>query len=245
LRGRVVGLVPSRFASTRFPGKPLALINGVPMIVRVLQQSSQASSLDQVYAATDDKRIAEVVEGAGFSVIMTPAECASGTDRIAAAMDQIAGEEPSLVVNIQGDEPIIDPADIDQLVHETLASGRPMGTLARRFPDLKRFDDPNVVKVVCALDGRALYFSRAAIPHFAAQALMHLGLYAYLPTTLKQLSITAPSPLESCEKLEQLRALENGIEIHVAMAVSSECSVAVDRPEDIARVESALNQKQN
>jgi len=242
LGGPVVAIVPSRFASTRFPGKPLALIDGLPMVVRVLSQAARAQTIDQVYAATDDERIAQTVRQAGFQAFMTSPNCANGTERIWEALAKIDGDTPSLVVNVQGDEPIIDPADIDCLVKETLKSGRPMGTLARAFPELDRFDDPNVVKVVCAQDGRALYFSRAAIPHSAPQPLMHVGLYAYVPPTLKRLSTTPPTALESCERLEQLRALEIGIEIHVAMAASKQCSIAVDIPEDIARVEAALNQ---
>ena len=210
------------------------------MILRVLQQAAKAKSIDKVYVATDHTPIAKLAQDAGFHALMTPEDCASGTDRIAAALPQIQGPTPRLVVNIQGDEPVIDPLDIDALVDESLASGRPMGTLARPFVDLKRFDDPNVVKVVRAGDGRALYFSRAPIPHGGGQPLMHIGLYAYVPPALKQLSVTPPTELEISERLEQLRALDLGIDIHVALATSSRASIAVDIPDDVGRVEAAL-----
>ena len=238
--GPVVAVVPSRFASTRFPGKPLALIDGIPMIVRVLQQAAKAQYVDEVYVATDHEPIAKLAEKAGFAALMTPPECASGTDRIAAGLEQIRGGEPSLIVNIQGDEPIIEPDDIDALIRESINSQCPMGTLARPFPSLERFHDPNVVKVVRAQNGRALYFSRAPIPHNGAQPLMHVGLYAYVPPALRKLSAAAPTELELCERLEQLRALELGIDIHVALATSTRPSIAVDIPDDIERVEAAL-----
>ena len=242
--GPVVAVVPSRFASTRFPGKPLALIDGVPMVIRVVRRASLAQLVDHVFVATDDERIAQVVKEHGFEVIMTSSECASGTDRIAEAVAQLSSMTPQLVVNVQGDEPLLDPADIDQLVSETLNSKQPMGTLSRVFDSLERFHDENVVKVVRANCGKALYFSRSPIPHnpskISGLPLMHIGLYAYVPHALQKLASEAPTQLEKCERLEQLRALETGIDIHVALAISASPSIAVDVPEDVARVEAAL-----
>ncbi|MEE2903523.1 MAG: 3-deoxy-manno-octulosonate cytidylyltransferase [Myxococcota bacterium] len=242
--GPVVAVVPSRFASTRFPGKPLALIDGVPMVIRVIRRASSAQLVDRVFVATDDERIAQVVREHNFEVVMTSKECASGTDRIAEAVTQLQSIAPKLVVNVQGDEPLLDPADIDQLISETLKSQQPMGTLARVFDSLERFKDPNVVKVVRANSGQALYFSRSPIPNNPSKIdglpLMHIGLYAYVPHALRKLASQAPTDLEICERLEQLRALETGINIHVALAASARSSIAVDVPEDVARVEDAL-----
>jgi len=214
------------------------------MVIRVLQRASEAQLVDRVFVATDDERIAQVVRDSDFEVVMTSTECASGTDRIAEAVSQLESIAPKLVVNIQGDEPLLDPADIDRLIDETLKSGQPMGTLARVFDNLERFRDPNVVKVVRANSGQALYFSRSPIPHNPSKInglpLMHIGLYAYVPHALRTLASQAPTDLEICERLEQLRALETGINIHVALAASARPSIAVDVPEDVERVEDAL-----
>ncbi|MBI4816882.1 MAG: 3-deoxy-manno-octulosonate cytidylyltransferase [Deltaproteobacteria bacterium] len=238
---RVLAVVPARYASTRFPGKPLVDLAGVPMIVRVLERAALASSISEVVAATDDERIAAVVKSVGRRVVMTSESCQSGTDRVAEAVATL-GFDGDLVVNVQGDEPLLDPADLDALVIRTLRLGTDLGTLARPLePDA--FLNPNVVKVVRALDGRALYFSRAAIPHSGSSvALRHIGLYAYRPAALRRLAALEPTPLERCERLEQLRALENGLSIAVIDAPSTHPCVAVDTPADAAQVIAILTE---
>ncbi len=199
------------------------------MIVRVAERARKAKLIDRVIVATDDVRIQKVVEDAGFEVRMTSPECASGTDRVAAA---VRGLDPTLVVNVQGDEPLIDPRDIDVLVEATYKAKTPMGTLAREMPSPEAFASRTVVKVVTALDGSALYFSRAPM----ALGAMHIGLYAYTPEALDRLSKLPRTPLEIAESLEQLRALEHGIAIQVARCVSERPTHAIDVPEDVAKV---------
>lgn len=232
----VIAVIPARFGATRFPGKPLADIAGVPMVVRVARQAAAATTIQEVLIATDDPRIARVVEQAGFAVAMTPPECATGSDRIAWAIRERRGPAPRLVVNVQGDEPLLDPRDLDALVKATLADPGAIGTLARPLPDPSRFADPNLVKVARAAGGRALYFSRSPIPYGAEAPLLHVGIYAYPPEVLSRFVALPPSPLERTERLEQLRALENGIPIQVTMCVSERPSLGVDTPEDVARV---------
>ena len=238
-----VAVIPARYASERFPGKPLVDIAGVPMVVRVCRQAAQAR-LSAVYVATDDERIAHVVRRAGFAAVMTSRSCASGSDRVAEVVRGLA-EPVGVVVNVQGDEPLVDPRDIDALVAAAVAHPEAIGTLARPLVDPRRFEDPNVVKVVRASSGRALYFSRAPIPHArggaSVQALQHVGLYAYHPAVLARFTALAPTPLERAERLEQLRALENEIPIHVTMCVSERPSIPVDVPSDVEAVLEALN----
>lgn len=240
--GPAVAVIPARFASERFPGKPLADIAGVPMIVRVCRQAAKAR-LDAVYVATDDERIAHVVRGAGFAAVMTSPACASGSDRVAEVVRGLA-EPVGVVVNVQGDEPLVDPRDIDALVDATVAHPEAIGTLARPLTDPERFTNPNVVKVVRAPSGRALYFSRGPIPYgldgASDGALQHVGLYAYHPGVLARFTALAPTPLERRERLEQLRALENEIPIHVTMCVSDRPSIGVDVPSDVEAVLEAL-----
>lgn len=199
------------------------------MIVRVAERVRAAKKIDRVLIATDDERIQKVVENAGFEARMTSPDCASGTDRVAAAMH---GLRADLIINVQGDEPLIDPRDIDLLVDATYAAKTPMGTLSRALPDDEALHSRTVVKVVSALDGKALYFSRA--PMAAAQ--QHIGLYAYTPEALERLAKLPRTPLEIAESLEQLRALENGIAIQVARCVSERPTHAIDVPEDVAKV---------
>jgi 3-deoxy-manno-octulosonate cytidylyltransferase (CMP-KDO synthetase) len=241
----VLGIVPARYASTRFPGKPLALIAGKPLIQRVVEQCRKAKSLSEVIVATDDKRIAEVAKD--FSrVEMTRADHSSGSDRIAEVALRC---ECDAVVNIQGDEPLIDPAVIDA-VAGALADNE-MSTAATPIKNPNECDSPNVVKVVANAAGRALYFSRRTIPYLREAAsrsaseqlaafpfLKHLGIYGYRRETLLRLARFPVSPLENAEKLEQLRALENGIQI--AMVKVDYDSVGVDVPEDVERVEKLL-----
>jgi 3-deoxy-manno-octulosonate cytidylyltransferase (CMP-KDO synthetase) len=241
----VVGIIPARYASTRFPGKPLALIAGKPLIQRVVEQSKKAKSLSDVIVATDDERIFSAAKKF-CHVEMTSPHHPSGSDRIAEVAAKIGCDA---VVNIQGDEPLIDPAVIDSVAGALEQSE--MSTAATRITDAAELLNPNVVKVVVNAAGRALYFSRRTIPYVREAAssspgeqlaafafLKHLGIYGYRRETLLRLVKFPVSPLENAEKLEQLRALENGIEIAVVQVKYD--SVGVDAPEDVARVEKLL-----
>ena len=242
---KIVGIVPARYASTRFPGKALALIAGKPLIQHVVEQCQKAKSLSEVIVATDDSRIAEVVKKF-CRVEMTRPEHPSGTDRIAEAAARCTCDA---VVNIQGDEPLIDPAVIDA-VAGALAQNE-MATAATPVKNPAEYDNPNVVKIVVNQAGRALYFSRRTIPYLREAAtgsvseqlaafpfLKHLGIYGYRRETLLRLVKFPVSPLENAEKLEQLRALENGIPMAVVKVDYD--SVGVDVPEDVQRVETIL-----
>jgi len=242
---RILGIIPARFASTRFPGKPLHLIAGKPLIQHVVERCQGARSLAEIIVATDDARIAEVARKF-CRVEMTAENHPSGTDRIAEVVGRCAGDA---AVNIQGDEPLIDPVVIDSVAQALI--GTPMSTAATPLRELSDYDNPNVVKVVVNASGRALYFSRRTIPFVRDAAsrpvaeqlaafpfLKHLGIYGYRRETLLSLVKFPVSPLEAAEKLEQLRALENGIDIAV-VRVNYE-SIGVDVPEDVARVEKLL-----
>ena len=244
-RMKVTGIIPARYASTRFPGKPLALIAGKPLIRHVVERCQQAKSLAEVIVATDDTRIWEVAQ-AFCRAEMTAPEHPSGSDRIAEVAERCDCEA---VVNIQGDEPLIDPAVIDA-VAGALAREE-MSTAATPVHSADEYDNPNVVKVVVNAAGRALYFSRRTIPYLRDAAsrsvseqlaafpfLKHLGIYGYRRETLLRLVKYPVSPLEQAERLEQLRALENGIPIAV-MKVDYD-SVGVDVPADVKRVEQLL-----
>ena len=242
---RILGIIPARFASTRFPGKPLQLIAGKALIQHVVERCQGARSLAEIIVATDDARIAEVARKF-CRVEMTAENHPSGTDRIA----EVIGRCPcDAAVNIQGDEPLIDPVVIDSVAQALV--GTPMSTAATPIRELSDYDNPNVVKVVVNAFGRALYFSRRTIPFVRDAAsrpvaeqlaafpfLKHLGIYGYRRETLLGLVKFPVSPLEAAEKLEQLRALENGIDIAV-VSVDYE-SIGVDVPEDVLRVEKLL-----
>lgn len=242
---KVLGIIPARYASTRFPGKPLHPIAGKPLIQHVVEQCQKARSLSEVIVATDDERIAKVAR-TFCRVEMTREDHPSGSDRIA---EVAARCECDAVVNIQGDEPLIDPAVI-QAVAEALHDTE-MSTAATPIQNPGEYDNPNVVKVVVNVAGRALYFSRRTIPYLREAAsrssteqlaafpfLKHLGIYGYRRETLLRLVKFPVSPLEQAEKLEQLRALDNGIAITVVKVTHD--SVGVDVPEDVARVERLL-----
>ncbi len=238
----IVGAIPARYGSTRLPGKPLLPIAGRPMIEHVYRRAAQASGLDRVVVLTDDERIARAVEGFGGQCEMTPAECASGTDRIAWAARRWAARA---VINIQGDEPLIDPEAISAVAAHLAAQPEdPIVTLAAPA-EPGDLEDPNAVKVVLDRRGYALYFSRAAIPHRrqagGSAPLKHLGIYGYQREALLRLAGLAPTPLEASEALEQLRALENGIPIRVLPARRT--SWGVDTAEDAARIERILSQQ--
>ncbi len=242
---KIIGIIPARYASTRFPGKPLHPLAGKPLIQHVVERCHGASTLSEVIVATDDERIAEVAREF-CRVEMTSADHPSGTDRIAEVASRL---DCDAVVNVQGDEPLIAP-EVINAVAEALSQSE-MTTAASLVNNISDYSDPNVVKVVVSVEGRALYFSRRTVPYvrdFAEESpekqleafpfLKHLGIYGYQCQTLQRLVGYAPSPLEQAEKLEQLRALENGIEISVCQVEYE--AIGVDVPEDVQRVEALL-----
>lgn len=233
---RRVAVIPARWASVRFPGKPLADRTGRPLVVHVMEQANRAASVDLVAVATDDARIADAVRAHGGRAVMTRSDHENGTSRLAEAADHLGLGDDDLVVNVQGDEPEIDPGVIDLAVEALLA--RPdcaVGTVASPFSEGEDPADPNLVKVVLDVAGRALYFSRALIPHARADAgepqppLRHVGLYVYRRRFLRRFADLAPTPLERTERLEQLRVLEHGERIAVAVAGTSHHGI--DTPE--------------
>jgi 3-deoxy-manno-octulosonate cytidylyltransferase (CMP-KDO synthetase) len=247
---KTIGVIPARYGATRFPGKPLALIAGKPLLQWVVEQCQKASSLADVIVATDDERICDAIKGI-CRVEMTSPDHSSGTDRVA---EVAARDGAQAVVNIQGDEPLIDPRVIDRVAD--LLAREEMTTAACPIVDPGEYDNPNVVKVVVNVAGQALYFSRRTIPCVrdslarptaeqlaAFPFLKHIGIYGYRLGTLLRLVRLPVSSLEAAERLEQLRALENGIEIGVAR-VDYE-SIGVDRPEDVERVESILRHRRS
>jgi len=242
---KILAVIPARHASTRFPGKPLAIIAGKPLLQHVVERCQKAQSLSDIIVATDDTRIWELAQSFCRAEMTSP-DHPSGTDRIAEVIQRTHCDG---AVNIQGDEPLIDPQVIDS-VAQALANA-PMSTAATAIRDPADYDNPNVVKVVVNSCGRALYFSRRTIPYVRDAAsgsvaeqlaafpfLKHLGIYGYRRETLLRLVKFPVSALEQAEKLEQLRALENGVEIAV-VRVNYE-SIGVDVPEDVARVERML-----
>lgn len=239
---KTLGLIPARYGSTRFPGKPLHLLAGKPLIQHVVERCRGARALAEVIVATDDPRIAAAVRPF-CRVEMTRSDHPSGTDRIA---EVVARLECDAVVNVQGDEPLLDPAVVDAVAGALTDAD--MSTAAAPLTDPADYDNPNVVKVVVNTAGQALYFSRRTIPYLRDLAgrpaaeqlaaypfLKHLGVYGYRRNTLLQLVRWPVSPLEAAEKLEQLRALEHGVAIAVVRAPAG--SLGVDTPEDAARVE--------
>ena len=234
---RVVGIIPSRYQSTRLPGKALANIAGAPMVEHVHRRASEAKLLDAVVVATDDQRIADAVDAFGGTAVMTDAIHPSGTDRLAEVAAALTGD---IIVNIQGDEPTIAPEAIDSAVK--LLLDRPadqMATLRRRIDDPADLANPSVVKLVTDSDGYALYFTRSAVPfvrpgHPRPVSWRHLGLYAYRREFLVRLASLAPTPLEQAEGLEQLRAIEHGYRIITTETLAD--AIGVDTPEDLDRV---------
>ena len=234
---KILGVIPARFASTRFPGKVLSLIAGQTMLQHVYQRASLSTYLTSVIIATDDDAVFEAARAFGARVRMTRADHLSGTDRVA---EVASAENADLVVNIQGDEPLIDPAAIDAailpLAHEPELV---MGTLKKRIENPREITDPNVVKVVTDQAGDAIYFSRCPIPFERekkgdAPYFKHIGLYVYQREFLLSYSSLPVGPLETAERLEQLRALENGYRIRVVETKYE--SLGVDTPEDLERV---------
>ncbi|MBW1916601.1 MAG: 3-deoxy-manno-octulosonate cytidylyltransferase [Deltaproteobacteria bacterium] len=241
---RLVAIIPARYGSNRFPGKPLALIAGQPMVQRVYARASQVKQLTGVWVATDDRRIADCVQGFGGQVLMTRPDHPSGTDRLAEAAARLGLAPPDVVINIQGDQPAFPVPVIDQLIQSLLTEPEvAMATLASRLTNPQAAQNPNVVKVVFDQRHQALYFSRAPIPFWrdAAESryfYKHIGIYGYSYDFLRQYVRLPPGIWEQAEKLEQLRALEHGFAIRVVETQYE--TLEVDVPEDIARVESYL-----
>lgn len=238
----VTAIVPARYASSRFPGKPLALILGKPMIQWVVERLATCSALDRIAVASDDDRILTLVRSLGVEAVPTRSDHPSGTDRLAEAAKKLALAPTDWVVNVQGDEPEADAAMVDTLVRTALEhSEAPMATLAYATDDGEAYLDPNVVKVVTDQNGKALYFSRAPIPHRRdagpkpIRFLKHLGFYIYRADFLQVFAALPPTPLEMTEKLEQLRALEHGYGIAVGLSPKDSCGI--DTPEDLLRLE--------
>ncbi|HET8796404.1 MAG TPA: 3-deoxy-manno-octulosonate cytidylyltransferase [Thermoanaerobaculia bacterium] len=233
-------VIPARWASTRFPGKPLALIAGVSLIQRVYERASKSQRASAVYVATDDERILGHVAEFGGRVVRPEGDFATGTDRIAAALPIIETLEQvafDVIVNVQGDEPLIDIASVDELIHRLEVSPVGMATLACPIETDDEYHARDVVKVVTDSVGNAIYFSRAAIGS-RETALRHIGVYAYRRAALERFVSLAPSSLEQAESLEQLRAIQHGFRI--AVSKTARPHLGVDRPEDVARVESEL-----
>ena len=239
---KIIGVIPARWASTRFEGKVLARLAGKPIIQHVWEAAQKSSKLNEVYIACDIVPVADVCRSFGAEVVMTKDDHPSGTDRIAEAVRDI---DADIVVNIQGDEPLIDPAVIDQLAGALTENEFDMATVVRRIVEEADWLNPNIVKAVLGENGRALYFSRAPIPYnrdkkpFAERKVFkHLGLYAYRKEFLLKLTQMPVSFLESEEKLEQLRVLEAGFQIKVIE--TDHDAIGVDTPEDLARIKSLI-----
>jgi 3-deoxy-manno-octulosonate cytidylyltransferase (CMP-KDO synthetase) len=243
----VIAVIPARYASTRLPAKILADIHGKPMIQWVYEKAKQARGVDEVYVATDDERIKAAVEKFGGKAMMTSTELQSGTDRVAAVADQVAGD---IFVNVQGDEPMMDPRAIEEAV-ELVRSGRfPMSTVMTPLKTEAELNEPSVVKVLADKEGRAIYFSRHPIPYSRGPkpgagtsfvSKRHVGLYVYDRATLMRFRNLPVSALEKAEVLEQLRAVADGIPIGTTEV--DFLSIGVDTPEDLERVRQALTIK--
>ena len=247
-RAETVAIIPARYGSTRMPGKPLAPILGKSMIRRVFEQTSQAHLIDDVYVATDDERIKNAVEAFGGKVVMTRPECASGTDRLAQAAENISGD---IIVNVQGDQPFIDPLMIDESVGPLLQDpGLPMATLIHPIHRAEDLDDPGVVKAVIDLQGNGMYFSRSLIPaphnEVAHQVYEHVGLYVYRRDFLITLAGLPRTLLERVEGLEQLRVIEHGYKLRCVVTACKDNELSgfsIDTPADIRRSESMLKER--
>ncbi|PST83337.1 3-deoxy-manno-octulosonate cytidylyltransferase [Pedobacter yulinensis] len=239
---RILGVIPARYASSRFPGKPLADIGGKTMIRRVYEQASKCSELELVVVATDDQRIADEVKGFGGRFIMTAAEHQSGTDRCAEVLELLPGYD--VLINIQGDEPFIDPAQITLVARCFAGKQVQLATLIKKITAAEELFNPNIPKVVCSQEQEAVYFSRHPIPYFRNDSTdnwlarhvyyKHLGIYGYRAAALRQIRELLPAPLEQAESLEQLRWLEHGMRIYTRETELE--TVAIDTPQDLEKV---------
>jgi len=239
-----IGIIPARMASTRFPGKPLELIAGYPVIQHVYYAAKQCKSLSDIWVATDNNQIADAISNFGGNVVMTSTDHLSGTDRIVEAVEKVPGNN-EIVVNIQGDEPLVRPLDIDKCIEAiTTEKNADWATLIYKLNNSSDVNDPNTVKVVCDSKGFALYFSRAQIPYdrdkkIPVERFGHIGLYVYKIDALKRFASLKSTPLELTEKLEQLRALESGMKI---ICVKTEKAYpGIDTPEDLVRVNEIIS----
>ncbi len=240
---KAVGIIPARYASTRFPGKPLVDIKGKTMIRRVYEQAAKSHLLTGVFVATDDQRIVMEVESFGGNVIVTSPNHPSGTDRCYEALEKIGKDKYEVAVNIQGDEPFIHPEQIDKVVKCFKNSEVQIATLAHHLMDNRDLINPSIVKITRNVNGEALYFSRSPIPFIRESSntdwtksytfLKHIGIYAYRPDVLEKIVKLAPSSLEKAESLEQLRWLENGFSVMVE--ITDKESFPVDTPEDLKK----------
>lgn len=242
---KFIAIIPARYASTRFPGKPLAMLGGKTVIQRVYEQASAV--LEEAYVATDDERIYQAVEAFGGKAVMTRTDHKSGTDRIEEAATKI-NTDADVIINIQGDEPFIQASQIETLMHLFDDSTTQIGTLGKHFETMEAVLNPNSPKIACDKRGFALYFSRSVIPYVRGKEqstwlehfpyLKHLGIYAYRRETLHEVTQLSQTPLELSESLEQLRWLENGYRIRVGLTDVE--TVGIDTPEDLQRAEEFL-----
>ena len=242
---KFTAIIPARYASTRFPGKPLAILGGKPVIQRVYEQA--VNVLGEACVATDDQRIFDAVKAFGGQAVMTRPDHKSGTDRIEEAASKL-NTTADIIVNVQGDEPFIQPSQIETLCRLFDAPETQIGTLGKRFESMEAAENPNSPKIVCDIRGFALYFSRSVIPFIRGQErhdwlanfpfLKHLGIYAYRREVLTEITRLPQSPLEIAESLEQLRWLQNGYRIRVGETDTE--TVGIDTPEDLLRAEAFL-----
>ena len=247
---KFIGIIPARYASTRFPGKPLAVLGGKTVIQRVYEQAAHV--LEEAYVATDDERIMQAVEAFGGRAVMTRSDHKSGTDRIEEAAEKI-GTQADVIINIQGDEPFVQKSQLETLKQLFDDPTTQIGTLGKRFESMEAVLNPNSPKIVTDQRGFALYFSRSAIPFVRGKEqqewldhypfLKHLGLYAYRREVLREVTLLPQSPLEKAESLEQLRWLENGYRIRVGLTDVE--TVGIDTPEDLQRAEQFLQDMTN
>lgn len=237
---KILGIIPARYSSSRFPGKPLADILGKPMILRVYERARMSTSLSGLVVATDDTRIYDCVVNAGGHAVMTDGNLPNGTARCEEAL-RIYGGDFDAVINIQGDEPLLDPLMIDEVAG--LLRENYCATLCREMSE--NFADPNTVKVVMNLEGYALYFSRSLIPYKRNESSLpvyqHIGIYGYSAEFLRKYVNLSDTPLSMAESLEQLRILEHGYKIRVGVTKSKRQSIGVDTPEDLVRVRKLIN----
>ena len=246
---KFIAIIPARYASTRFPGKPLAMLGGKTVIQRVYEQA--VSVLGEAYVATDDQRIFDAVEAFGGQAVMTRTDHKSGTDRIEEAVEKI-NTDADVIINIQGDEPFIQASQIETLCRLFDNPQTQIGTLGKPFETMEAVENPNSPKIVCDVNGFALYFSRSVIPFIRGKErnewfgqypfLKHLGVYAYRREVLAEITRLPQSLLELAESLEQLRWLQNGYRIRVGLTDVE--TVGIDTPEDLKRAEIFLNSKQ-
>ncbi len=246
MENKFIAIIPARYASTRFPGKPLAVLGGKPVIQRVYEQVS--SVLSDVWVATDDERIRQAVELFGGRVVMTRTDHKSGTDRIEEAAEKI-GTTADVIINVQGDEPFIQRSQVETIMHLFDDAETQIGTIGKPFDTIEQAENPNSPKIVTDVRGYALYFSRSVIPFIRGHErqqwlnqfpfLKHLGLYAYRRDVLRQITKLPQSSLEKAESLEQLRWLQNGYRIKVGLTDVE--TVGIDTPEDLARAEEFLS----